>query len=220
MKNVVVAENHLKYGGVSYFRAHAEEVEIGSIGEKRQPLLKQNYLEVKDRVQVAEQNIVQATVVEIDFTKTSKKAFKAKAEAIVEGVPVEVDGGLVFEKLRSGELKLVKFSISNNDMKKAINASPGHLQELIHWGRRSRVALQVFIVIEATLANKFSTGVNVGLSAGVEGLQASVGMDIGSGGTTNVKLSKGSCFAYLLGKLEWDDNHKVIDIDDDQWGVT
>ena len=52
MANVAVKENHLTFGGVSYFRGHAEEVEIGSIGEKRTPLTKQNYLEVKDRIPV------------------------------------------------------------------------------------------------------------------------------------------------------------------------
>ena len=76
MKNVVVKENHLTFGGVAYFRAHAEEVEIGSIGEKRKPLFKQNYLEVKDRLIIPDGNIVKATEAEIDFTHTSKKAFK------------------------------------------------------------------------------------------------------------------------------------------------
>lgn len=219
MKNVVVTENHLTFGGLAYFRAHAEEVEIGSIGEKRSPLFKQNYLSVKDRIQVPENNIIQATVVEIDFTQTKKKSFKGKAEAIVEGVPVAVDGGLVFDKLRSGELKLVKFSISNNDMKRAINASPEQLKDLIYWGKRARVAYQIFIVIEAALANEFSKGGNLNISAGFDGLEAGIGMDISSSGTTKVKLSKGTCFAYLLGKFEWDSDKNIVDIDDDQWGL-
>ena len=120
MTNVVVKENHLTFGGIAYFRAHAEEVEIGSIGEKRKPLTKQNYLEVKDRVLVPKKNIVKATVAEIDFIKTSKKAFNVKARAIVNGVPAKLSGSAVFDKLRSGDLKLVKFSISNNDMKRTL----------------------------------------------------------------------------------------------------
>ena len=35
MPNVAVHENHLKFGGVAYFRGNASAVEIGSIGEKR-----------------------------------------------------------------------------------------------------------------------------------------------------------------------------------------
>jgi hypothetical protein len=37
MANAVVEDNHLKYGSPSYFRANAEEVQLGSIGEKRSP---------------------------------------------------------------------------------------------------------------------------------------------------------------------------------------
>ena len=125
MKNVVVKENHLTFGGVAYFRAHAEEVEIGSIGEKRKPLFKQNYLEVKDRLLIPESNIVKATEAEIDFINTSKKSFKLKAAAIINGVPVKLGGDAVFNKLRSGELKLVKFSIANNDLKEIANNSSG-----------------------------------------------------------------------------------------------
>lgn len=72
MANVVVAENHLTFGGVAYFRGNTEEVEIGSIGEKRTPLTKQNYLEVKDRIPVPSIAIIKSTVVDIDFTKTSR----------------------------------------------------------------------------------------------------------------------------------------------------
>ena len=224
MTNVVVKENHLTFGGIAYFRAHAEEVEIGSIGEKRKPLTKQNYLEVKDRVLVPKKNIVKATVAEIDFIKTSKKAFNVKARAIVNGVPAKLSGSAVFDKLRSGELKLVKFSISNNDMKRAINDSPQQLQDLIYWGNDARVVLQVFIVIEAEMANVFSRDIEVGLAAGFSGLEAEIGAGFSASGSTTVKLSQGTCFAYLLAKIDWDakkkkDRTSIIDLDDDQWGL-
>jgi len=221
MKNVVVKENHLTFGGVSYFRAHAEEVEIGSIGEKRTPLFKQNYLEIKDRLIIPEGNIVSATETEIDFTHTSKKAFKLKSSAIVEGAPVKLSGDAVFDRLRSGDLKLVKFSIINNDLKEIANNSANELESLKHWGKRARLAHQVFIVIEADLANEFSRNINVGLSAGVNGLEASLDTGFGASGTTTVSLSKGTCFAYLILKIEWNKNKgKIIDLDDDQWGLS
>jgi len=34
MATAVVKDNHLKFNGVTYFRGHAEEVKIGSYGEK------------------------------------------------------------------------------------------------------------------------------------------------------------------------------------------
>lgn len=225
MSNVVIKENHLTFGGVAYYRAHAEEVEIGSIGEKRSPLFKQNYLEVKDRVLVPEKNIIKATVAGIDFTKSSRSAFRLQAKAIIDGVPAQLDGDAVFNKLRAGELKLVKFSITNNEMKKSINNSPEALQSLRLWGNRSRVALQVFIVIEAKLAEAFDRDINIGLSAGISGLKAEVGAGFAASGKTSVTLSKDTCFAYLLAKVRWDgknkkDRKQIIDLDDDQWGLS
>jgi hypothetical protein len=225
MSNVVVKETHLTFGGVAYYRAHAEEVEIGSIGEKRKPLFKSNYLEVKDRVLVPEKNIIKATTAEIDFTKTTKSAFGLKAKAVVDGVPAQLDGDAVFNKLRSGELKLVKFSISNNDMKDAINNSPEALEALKYWNKRARVALQVFIVIEAKLAEAFDRDIDLGLSAGVNGLKAELGTSFAANGSTSLTLSQDTCFAYLIAKVRWDgrnkkDRKKIVDLDDDQWGLS
>ena len=89
MAHVAVHENHLTYGGVCYFRGHAEEVELGSIGEKRTPLTKQNYLEVKDHLPVAKLKGVKSTIVEIDDSSLSQSELGAKVSAIVpvSGVP-------------------------------------------------------------------------------------------------------------------------------------
>ncbi|MBL8292321.1 MAG: hypothetical protein JNN08_10825 [Bryobacterales bacterium] len=225
MANVVVAENHLTFGGVSYFRGHAEEIVIGSIGEKRTPLTKMNYLEAKDRIPVDKINIVRSTVTEIDFAKTTKASFTATVAAIVKGVPVKFSGGSTFDKLRSGELKLVKFSVTTEEMKKAANASPKAIENLINWGNDARIAHQVFIVMEASLATVFDNDVKVDLSAGAAGIEASVGVGSSSSGVTKVRISPGTGFAYLLAKIDWDakqkkNQTKIVDLDDDQWSFS
>ncbi len=225
MANVVVKENHLTFGGVAYFRGHAEEVQIGSIGEKRTPLTKQNYLEVKDQIPVDNIPVTRSTVAEIDFTQTSQSAFDLVVSAIVKGVPVKFSGDATFDKLRSGELKLVKFSVANNDMEKAANKSPQKLQDLIEWGNDARIAHQVFIVMEASLANQFDNNVAVDLSVGAKGLEAQVGGSGSTSGSTKVQISKGTCFAYLLVKIDWDatqkkNQTKIVDLDDDQWSFS
>lgn len=88
MANVVVKENHLTFGGVRYFRGQAEEVELGSIGEKRTPITGQHYLEVKDRIPPRKFDAVKSTVVDIDFSRTSSNAFDTAVSVIVKGVPV------------------------------------------------------------------------------------------------------------------------------------
>lgn len=225
MANVVVAENHLTFGGVSYFRGHAEEIVIGSIGEKRTPITKMNYLEAKDRIPVAKIDIVRSTVTEIDFAKTTKASFTATVAAIIKGVPVKFSGGSTFDKLRSGELKLVKFSVTAEEMKKAANASPKAIENLINWGNDARIAHQVFIVMEASLATVFDNDVKVDLSAGAAGIEASVGGSSSSSGVTKVRISPGTGFAYLLAKIDWDakqkkNQTKIVDLDDDQWSFS
>lgn len=225
MANVVVAENHLTFGGIAYFRGGAENVEIGSIGEKRSPITKQNYLEVKDRIPIAKISMTRATVADIDFTKTSKSAFNTVVSAIIGGVPVQLSGGATFDKLKSGELKLVKFTVSNNDLKNAINDLHKALHNLIEWGDNAQIATQVFNVIEAALANQFDNDVAVDLSIGVEGLEAKVGGSGSTSGETSVQISKRTCFAYLLAKIDWDAHQKknitkAVDLDDDQWSFS
>lgn len=224
MSNVVVAENHLTFGGVAYFRGHAEEVELGSTGQKRAPLTKQNYLEVKDRIPAPKIGVAKSTAIEIDFTKTTRSAFQLAVSAIVKGVPVQFAGDATFDKLKSGELKLVKFSVDNNQMEEAANASPKALQDLIDWGDDARIAHQVFIVMEASLANRFSNNVTATLSVGAKGLEAKVGAAGSASGTTTVQIGKGTCFAYLLVKPKWDaalkkNRTRIVDLNDDQWSL-
>lgn len=224
MPNVVVAENHLTYGGIKYFRGNAEEAEIGSMGVKRTPVFGQNYLEVKDQIPVKKIKVFKSTIVEIDFNKTSKSSFNRNGSVIIKGIPVKESGSVVFERLKSGLLKLVKFSISNNDMKKAANNSPKKIRDLINWGNNARIVNQVFIVMAAKVANRFDNNITGNISVGVQGIEASVGGSSSTSGTTTVSISKGSCFAYLLLEPVWDAKQKknkteIIDFNDDQWGI-
>jgi hypothetical protein len=229
MANVTVKENHLTYGGVAYFRGHADAVHFGDIGEKRTPLTSQNYLEVKDRLPADKLDGVRATVVEIDTGTLSKAAFPLKVSAIVpvSGVPVPIqfDGEAAFTKLKAYDLKLVKFSILTNDLVDAVNRSPKKRQYLIDWGNDARIAHQVFIVMDAEVATKFDNNVAVNLAVGVEDVvQATVGGSGSASGGTTVKFADGVCFAYLLAKPEWNAKQKknitaMTDANDDQWSL-
>jgi len=215
---VEIKNKFLKFGNLKYFRAHAEQVQLGSIGEKRKSPLFKNYLEVEDRIQIPETKIIEATTADIDYNKTKKTSFNTDVSAIVKGVPVKMKGGLTFQKLKSGDLRLVKFGVMNNDLLRLANNSPAQLNALRRWGKKARIACQVFIVIEAKLAEEFVRGGNVEISAGVKGLEVKVGADHNSSGSTTVSLSKDTCFAYLLAEAEWE-NNVIVDLDYDQHGV-
>lgn len=223
MANVNVKENHLTLGGLKYFRGNAEEVELGSIGRKKDPFYGQNYLEVKDRIPAGKFKAAKSVVVDIDYEKSSKNAFNAAFKAIVKGVPVKLNLKNSFDKFRSGELKLVKLSVLSNKMKNAANNSPRKLQSLINWGKDARIAHQVFIVMDAKMANKYDNDVDVDISVGAKGIEATVAGRGKSSGETKVELSKDTCFAYLLAKIDWDakqkkNKTKIVELHDDQWG--
>jgi hypothetical protein len=221
MANVIVNDNHLTYGGVGYFRGHAEEVELGSIGEKRTPLTKMNYLEVKDRIPAPKIATAKSTKVDIDFSKTSKSAFGAIVTAIIGGAPVELNGDATFEKLKKFELYLVKFSVMNNQMRDAANAAPDRLRSLAGWGGDARIAHQVFVVLEATVATKFDNNVSVDLSVGAKGLSATLSGSSTTSSSSVVPIAAGTCFAYLLAKIDWNKGKtKIEDLDDDQWSFS
>jgi hypothetical protein len=223
MVKVVVRDNHLNFGGVNYFRGAAEEVELGSFGEKLTPIMGMNRLSVKGRIPVPKIAKAQSTVVEIDSSTTSKSAFNTAISAIIKGVPLKINGDAAFEKLKNQELKLVKFSVLPQLMKEAANNSPAALEELINYGKDARIAHQVFVVMEAEFATKFDNDASVDLSVGKGPLQATVGGNRASSGETTVQISKGTTFAYLLAKIDWDANlkknkTKIMDLDDDPWG--
>jgi hypothetical protein len=197
MVKAVVRDSHLNFGGVTYFRGHAEEIELGDYGEKRTPLTKMNYLEAKGRIPVPKIAKAQSTVVEIDSSRTTKSVFNAAVQAIIKGVPVKLTGDAAFERLKDEDLKLVKFSMSVPDMKRAANDSPAAIENLINFGKDARIVHQVFVVVEAKSAMKFDNDVSVDLSVGKGPLQATVGGGSASSGETTVEISKGTAFAYL-----------------------
>ncbi len=218
---VVVKDNHLNFAGVCYYRGHAEAIDLGSYGEKRTPVLKTNYLEPKGHISADKMVIAKASVFGIDSTQSKKGDFNGQINAIIKGVPVSLSGGDAYEKLVKEELKLLKLSVEVEDMKKAINGSPAALDNLGGYGPDARVAHQVFIVIDAKMSTAFTNNATVKLSAGAGPLKVTVGGTAGSTGSTTVTVSPGTCFAYLLAKIDWSKGkNKVDDLDDDQWGMS
>jgi hypothetical protein len=223
MSFVKIKDNHLRYNGVDYFRANSENVRFGSIGEKRTPLTKANYLEVKDQISPSKFKVARSTVALIDTGELSRSDIKAQVTALIPvgGVPVptKLDAQATFEKFKSLEVKLVKFVVLNAHMVDALNDSPDKRDKLAGWGNNARVAIEYFVAMHTTVAEKFNHNAEVTLSAGVDQVvQATVGGGGSGAGTTTVKISKPTCFAYLLAKARWKGN-RVQDLEDDQWSL-
>ncbi len=213
----VVHNNHLTFNGIQYFRASAESLTIGTYGEKRTPLTGQNYLEAQADIPAPKLVVRTATIVDIDFTKSRSADIKLGLKVAGN----QVDADTAFSNLKAGKLKLVKLEMRLGDVKDAVNASPQVLGDLRSYGHDARVCQQIFVIMEATLAQTFSNATNIGFSrdSGTLRLTANAGTS-GSGGTA-VSLSAGTTYAYLLCKADWErGKDRVEKFVDDQWSFS
>jgi hypothetical protein len=223
MANVRVEENRLVYGGKSFFRGGAgtKLVRLGSVGEKRTPLTKMNYLEVKDALAANKLGSAIVTKVSISDVQLKKSDFTGEVDVVIQGVPVGMEGGETFEKLMKSELVLTHMAVPMNQLEKAINSSPALRDDLDRWGNDARVVCECFFVVKAEVATHLARSGRVELSAGVEGLGGSVAGGGSGSGDTKVTYQFGSTFAYLLAKPEWGkgkDKGECVGLNTDQQG--
>lgn len=221
---VVIKPNHFTYNGIAYFRANADSVRLGAYGEKRTPVTKANYLEVKDMVPAPKLNAIKATVVDIDFKQSSA------ADITVDVSPAQLAfaGGSVSAARRAaseGKLKLMKLHVLNNDMEDAINASPKVIDDLNDYGNDARVAHQIWVIMEAELADRVKTNTSASVKATIEGITVGLNGSTQSSRETELTIKPGATFGYLLGKFDWNASSKkkrtkITDIDDDQWSFS
>ncbi|WP_224369572.1 hypothetical protein [Hyalangium versicolor] len=214
---VVVHNNHLTFNGIQYFRGGSESVYIGAYGEKKTPLFGQNYLQVQSDLPAAKLVVNSVTTADIDFSKSS--AGDVKLGLTVAG-GYSGTGDVAFNDLKTGKLKLVKFEMRLGDLATAVNALPDVLANLKRYGNDARVAHQIFVAMEATMAHTFTTSGHLTFNKTGGKLQVSASGGGTTSGTTSVTLSPGTTYAYLLAKVDWNKGKSKVDqFNDDQFGL-
>jgi hypothetical protein len=95
-------------------------------------------------------------VVDIDYSHSSD----ADITVDVHPMQLEFAGGSVSaarQAASKGQLKLMKLEVLGEKMKDAINASPAVLNGLADYGHDARVALQIWVIMKAELADRVKT---------------------------------------------------------------
>jgi hypothetical protein len=210
-----VEDNHLKYNGFDYFRGNAENIKLGSYGEKKKPLTKTNYLEVQATLPAANMPKIQnALIVKIDYASQNKNDFFASINVSkVFGMSTDA----AWDSLKAGKLKLVKFTIDNTHMTTDVNNSPAALNRIRDYGGDARVVNQVFVVLKASEASLVTSGGSLDVTIAGNSLKVTVGGTSGQ----YVTLAPGSTFAYgLLKVADWaKGKDKIEKMTDDQWSL-
>jgi hypothetical protein len=214
---VVIKDSHLKVNGIAYFRGNAENVQLGSYGDKKTPVTAMNYLSVDGTIPRENLGKVQKPLVfTIDASKTSKTELFGSGSDVA-GL-FGCSGEAAWEKVKSQQLKLVKFVIDNEHVTKAGNQSSKALKSLKDRGNGARIASQVFVVLSAEMAEAFKNSASIDASATDGKIKLTASGTHSSSGSTSVTLSKGSTFAYGLVKLDWKKG-KIESVEDDKWSL-
>lgn len=212
----VVHNSHLVFNGVHYFRGHAESVVIGSYGEKRTPVTQQNYLEVQSDLPANKLKVNTVTIADIDFSRSREADIKLGLKAADTGAT----GAAALSDLKAGKLKLVKLEMRLGDLRDVVNTLSGVLGDLKGYGADARVAHQIFVVLEASLAQTFAASGDVSFTRTGSALKMSASASGSVSGSTSVTFSAGTTFAYLLANPDFElGKQRIKKFTDDQHGV-
>lgn len=194
-----VCDNHFRLNGVSYFRGHADAVQLGDVGEKKALVNQASHLAVRESVAHDKLAIARASL--IDIHAAAFGSSDIGASLVVSGVGV-LGASTLARQLADQTLALVKLETTANDIVAAANDSPEVIAALIRAGSKGRLVHQVFVVVEMKTALNFTRAVSFGAD-GVGTSWAITGTG-GDGSRTALTIAAGTTFAYLLLKPKWD----------------
>jgi hypothetical protein len=222
MQNKVTGK-YLEIEGRKYFRGNAQQVRLGTFGEKRNSLLSEPFLEPFSTMkqEFIAPHVIKNKPVAINWENTNKGSFEANGPVRIYGINGEVDANGTFEKGIKAKLKLVFFYIVNGELGKILNnkaiAARNYLAEE---GSNGRIVSGVWFVMEAEIAEYFDIGGSASISAKGAGEDLEVTVSGGKHGVQTLILSRGGIFAYHLSKVtDWKDKKSIVaDMKDDYYG--
>lgn len=218
-----ITDHYFKFGGLKYFRGNAHLVQLATFGELKNPIGAKAYLDTQGDVQrkyVDNYRVNTSGPVTINWSKTSKADVEANGDVKVYGVSVKAATSFSYEKVRDANLKLYSLSMSEGRLTKMLNNdADGARKYLAQEGRDGRIVSEVWIVMEAELAEHFDTSGSVSISA--KGDDLNVTASGGTEGSQTITLSEGSVFAYKLHKIkDWNKGKtKIEDMEADYYGL-
>jgi hypothetical protein len=216
-----ITKHFFEYGGNKYFRENAHNVDLGSYGEKKDPVGARAYLDVQSNVKSEHlaSRVKYNTTVDINWNQTNKgdvevngflKFFGLGANAAVSGS---------FEKAKSANLKLVNFAIHEGPLKVMLNKDAnGARKFLAEEGNDGRIVSEAWYLMEGELAEHFKTAGSISASgdAGAKGL--AVTASGGKHGSQTITIEEGATFAYKLHKVkDWDKGKTQIEQLEADW---
>ncbi|BET67812.1 hypothetical protein ASA1KI_27300 [Opitutales bacterium ASA1] len=218
-----ITKHYFEHNNRKYFRGNAENVELCSYGEKKDPIGPNAYLDVENRIQreLVAPKVKALGTVAIDWAQVSKVDGGAKGQVNAFGVKGERAAETSIGVAEKGNYKLVGFAVDAGPLRVLLNTeADGARNFLEREGNDGRIVSEIWVVMEAEYSSAFSISASYSVSASVVGVGLDITASGTSAGTKKITLSAGSTFAYLLHKVKkWNKGKtKIEDLEADYKG--
>ena len=217
-----ITEHYFEYGVMKYFRENAHNVQIGSFGRKHDPIGARAYLEVEDHVntEYLEGPVRYTTTASIDWSETTGADVGGNFVFKFFGLGRKGTLNADFGQAKAAKLQLMNIGMDEGPLKDMLNHHATAAREFLADKHDGRIVSEVWIVLEAELANHFSAYADASTSVQAFGSSVEVSAKGGRHGTQTISISPGTIFAYKLHKVtNWSKGKKQIeDMADDYKG--
>jgi hypothetical protein len=198
-------------------------VEIGTYGEKKDPIGAKAYIDPQSKVKREHlvDRVSKGQPVGVNWDQTTKAELEVNGPIKVFGLNVSIATTFSYEKVKSANLKLYNLSIAEGPPQTMLNKdADGARNYLADEGNDGRIVSEVWVVMEAELAEHFDTSGSIGVSA--KDVDLNVTAKGGKYGTQTITLSAGTTFAYKLHKVkDWNKGKtRIEDMEADYKGMS
>ena len=208
-----VTDDFFEYGVHKYFRGNAHLVELGTYGQKKDPIGPKASLDPQNKVQRVHlvNRITKGHPIEIVWGEAKKADVEVNGPIPVYGVVLDTATGYSFEELARADLKLLNLFIAEGPLTVMLNQdADGARKYLANEGNDARIVTETWVVMKADLAEHFET------SSSLEVREAMTDLEViakgGKKGTQKIVLSAGTTFAYKLHKVkQWNKDKTKIE---------
>jgi hypothetical protein len=191
MDDYKLAKTYLKVNNLKYYRSHG--INLADVGEMKNSLFSVNRIDAQSNIPAPKVKVKYGE----SITMNSHFASDLSANFSYNGI----SGSAFRKQLTKGDLKLVRYYMSNRDIENGIEDSPKLIESIRSMGRDARVVSDVWVVVDGQMysATKGGGKFNYQMTgSGKARLKRETTVDFGD---TQV-------LAYMLQKIDWKEKQK------------
>lgn len=220
-----ITDHYIKIGIHKYFRGNAHLLDICSYGEKKDPIGPKSYIDKQNDVKREHlvDRIETAPPVTVDWSSSTKASVEINGLLKFFGINGKVDANGTYEKAKNGHLQLINFSIPEGKLRGMLNKdASGALKYLADEGKDGRIVSEIWVVMEAELAEHFGNYGKATLGAKVLGSSLELTVSGGKYGSQSITIGAGTTFAYKSHKVKkWEDKKtRIANMEADYFGLS